>query len=159
MDFLERLIVQDWCRDHRFPLDSRGDDLLPDPEHEVLERHIYRQLSDREGWERELAARCVAALGEWDECLLWITLWGIWPSSENWPAYYQTRGAEGELRSLDVAPGHLFQPAERGKLENFVCLVIENAWDACVLPVRGRQGNGRWALLSHDELVDILGHP
>jgi hypothetical protein len=158
MDFLESLVVRDWCRDYGFPLDPQGE-LLPDPASVVLERHGFGRPADPEGWERELAARCVAALGEWDECLLWITLWGVWPSSENWPAYYQARGAEGELRSLDIAPGHLFQRVELGKLENFVHLVIENAWDACILPVRGGHGNGRRAMLSHDELVDILARP
>jgi hypothetical protein len=98
---------------------------------------------------------CVRSLRSWDECLLWVTSWGIWPSSENWPAYYQARGAEGERRSLEVAPGHLFAAVEAELLKGFLRLVLENAWDAHVLPAREGRRNGTYAFACHDEWVEI----
>src|SRR5579871_2633032 len=40
--------------------------------------------------------------------LLWITEWGIWPSSENHHLYYRLRQSYGDNRLLQEAPGHLF---------------------------------------------------
>ncbi|HLQ52393.1 MAG TPA: hypothetical protein VK129_12900, partial [Terriglobales bacterium] len=40
--------------------------------------------------------------------LLWITEWGIWPSSENWHLYYMLRQSYSDQRLLQEAPGHLF---------------------------------------------------
>src|ERR1700676_3036622 len=40
--------------------------------------------------------------------LLWITEWGIWPSSENWHLYYRLPQIYGDQRLLHEAPGHLF---------------------------------------------------
>src|SRR6266566_2493403 len=40
--------------------------------------------------------------------LLWITEWGIWPSSENWHLYYRLRQTYSDQGLLDEAPGHLF---------------------------------------------------
>jgi hypothetical protein len=37
--------------------------------------------------------------------LLWITEWGIWPSSENWHLYYKLRQTYGDYRLLQEAPG------------------------------------------------------
>jgi hypothetical protein len=51
-----------------------------------------------------------------DECLVWVTAWGIWGSGEDWPAFYAWRGAQNEQRSLEKAPGHRFVPEEIEKL-------------------------------------------
>jgi len=40
--------------------------------------------------------------------LLWISEWGIWPSSENWHLYYKLRQSYGNQQLLWEAPGHLF---------------------------------------------------
>src|SRR5438067_13540264 len=36
--------------------------------------------------------------------LLWITEWGIWPTSENWHLYYRLRQTYSDHRLLDEAP-------------------------------------------------------
>ena len=51
--------------------------------------------------------------------LLWITEWGIWPSSENWHLYYRLRQSYGDLRLLPEAPGHLFLEHEAEDLASF----------------------------------------
>lgn len=40
--------------------------------------------------------------------LLWITEWGVWPSSENLHLYYRLRQSYGDYRLLNEAPGHSF---------------------------------------------------
>jgi hypothetical protein len=52
-------------------------------------------------------------LEPFDECLLWVTLWGVWNSSENWHLFYRLRETYGERRPLWDAPGHLFLKHER----------------------------------------------
>ena len=102
-----------------------------------------------------LAAELVDALGPWDEAVLWVTRWGVWPSSEDWPAYYAARGARGERRSIDDAAGHWFDAGERGGLAEFITLVLRNGWDAFVLTARsGRLGALRLRI-SHDEWAEV----
>jgi hypothetical protein len=44
----------------------------------------YRQYAQgrRSGEEAGAAADLDRRLGEWDECLVAVTLWNVWPSSE-----------------------------------------------------------------------------
>jgi len=120
------------------------------------EVRFFGQSATPQGLELETAAWCVESLAEWDECLLWITQTGVWPSSENWPRFYEARGVEGELRSLKVAPGHLFNSSERDKLAQFVRLTLENAWDGAVLPALQGVRTPRFAIVSHDEWVELV---
>lgn len=158
MQFLEPGGIRDWCLDRGFHLDASGE-LTAEPRSSVLAARGYGQQTDPQGQESETAAWCIDALQEWDECLLWVTQWGVWPSSENWPAYYQARGAQGERRSLEVAPGHLFAASETGLLKHFVRLVLENAWDAHVLASRDGKRIGTQVVVSHDEWVEIREMP
>src|SRR5262249_6209516 len=65
--------------------------------------------------------------------LLWMTEWGIWPSSENWHLYYRLRQSYGDLRLLDEAPGHLFLEHEAEDLASFLQLAMLNGWGGYVL--------------------------
>jgi hypothetical protein len=56
----------------------------------------------------------------------------VWPSSEDWPAFYAWRGALGERRSLEKAPAHRFVSGEVELLGELLTLAMENAWDADV---------------------------
>ena len=154
MDFLENDGIRDWCIERGFALGPKSE-LIIDPAERVLECRGYGQQADPEGQEVEIAEWSVGNLKDWDECLLWVTSWGVWPSSENWPGYYKARGDQGERRSLEIAPGHLFTAVESELLKHFLRLVLENAWDAHVLPARGGRGSGTHALVSHDEWVEI----
>jgi len=57
--------------------------------------------------------------------LLWVTEWGIWPSSENWHLYYKLRQSYGDTRLLEEAPGHLFLNYETADLASIlqVCMM------------------------------------
>ena len=81
--------------------------------------------------------------------LLWITEWGIWPSSENWHLYYKLRQTYGDFRLLQEAPGHLFLEYETEDLASFLQLAMLNGWGGYVLP----QADYVNAFFSHDEYI------
>lgn len=152
MQFIEDIQIREWCVEHGVSHGERGEIELPDES--LVLRRGYGQAVRPEGHEDEVSAICVETLGVWEECLLWVKGWGIWPSSEDWPAFYKMRGEEGERRSLDTTPGHLFRAGEAPLLARFLQLVLENAWDAEVLASLGGQITGR-INVSHDEWVEV----
>jgi hypothetical protein len=132
MQFLHINETAAWCREHGAEV---ADDwrLLADPNLGASARLLFAPNGSL-GLEPRVASTCLAALGSWDRCLLWVTEWGVWPSSENWPAFYGARGTRGELGSLHYKPGHLFETDETDDLLLFLSIVLENGWDAHVLP-------------------------
>jgi hypothetical protein len=84
--------------------------------------------------------------------LLFITEWGIWPSSENWHLYYKIRQTYGENRLLHEAPGHLFLEHETEDLASFLQLSMLNGWGGYVLT----DANYVNAFFSHDEYFDFF---
>jgi len=147
--FIEINEIWEWCKDRGVQLAKDGA-LLDDPTLSHHKRAVYAR-GRRSGEEPSVAATCVRALGRWDECLLWVRGWGVWGSGENWPAYYALRGARGERRSLDKAPGHLFNGDEKEEFVRFLAQVMENAWDADVLIVP----KIKRIHVSHDEWLEL----
>ncbi len=86
--------------------------------------------------------------------LLWITEWGIWPSSENWHLYYSLRQKNGDHRLLHEAPGHVFLEYEVEELASFLQIAMLNGWGGYVLS----HANYVNAFFSHDEYVDFFGN-
>ena len=82
--------------------------------------------------------------------LLWLTEWGVWPSSENWHLYYKLRQIYGDQRLLHEAPGHLFLEHEAEDLASFLQVAILNGWGGHVLT----HANYVNAFFSHDEYID-----
>jgi hypothetical protein len=87
-----------------------------------------------------------------DPVLLWITEWGIWPSSENWHLYYRLRQSYGDSSLLHEAPGHFFQNFEMEDLATFLQVAATNGWGGFVLP------SAHYAsfFFSHDEYIDVF---
>lgn len=83
-----------------------------------------------------------------DQCLLWITEWGIWPSSENPHLFYRLRQTYGENRLLNEAPGHLFLKHEVPDLASFISVGIISGWGFHLQPspywVRGFVSHDKW---------------
>ncbi len=127
--------------------------LLPDSRLTHVSRLIHSPQSAPEN-AASVTEACLAALGSWDECLLWATDWDIWESDEDWPAFYAARGARGERHSLAAKPGHLFGVGEAADLRLFLGMVIQNGWDAHVLPVHVGTG-ARRLRCSHDGWVEL----
>jgi hypothetical protein len=140
MRFLEEPDIQDWLQRRRIRID---------PPFSVEDRTEVRHRA-RPVTLRAAAQRCVASLAPWRECLLLVTEWDIWPGGVDWPAYYAARGAQGEKRSIDVAPGHLFRAREADLLAGFLALVFAHGWDALVLPAGRDRPAGPVVCVSHD---------
>jgi hypothetical protein len=84
--------------------------------------------------------------------LLWITEWGIWPSSENWHLYYRLRQSYADHRLLHDAPGHLFLEQESEDLASFLQVALLNGWGGYVLT----EADYVNVFFSHDEYVNFI---
>jgi hypothetical protein len=84
--------------------------------------------------------------------LLWVTEWGIWPSSENWHLYYKLRQTYGDQRLLHELPGHLFLEHEEEDLASFLQIAMLNGWGGYVLT----HANNVNAFFSHDEYINFF---
>ena len=160
MDVLDHTLIWHWCRTHGVPLAGEDQDapapIRPADETTLNERvRVFYAEGQQSGREPAVAAATMRSLGAWDECLVWVTEWGVWPSGEDWPRFYAWRGAHGERRSLEAAPGHLFGGAESPELETMLTVVMENGWDATVLPSRGGVAVDRRVVISHDEWIEV----
>jgi len=84
--------------------------------------------------------------------LLWVTEWGIWPSSENWHLYYKLRQSYGNLELLPQTPGHLFLEHEAEDLASFLQIAMLNGWGGYVLT----QADNVNVFFSDDEFLDFF---
>ena len=155
MHFLEINEVWAWCAEHGIALERDDSRPAPDPTLGRVRRELYG-VDGPSGREPTVAADAVSALGEWKECLVWVVLWGVWSSTEDWPAYYGVRGARGERRALDVAPGQLYVAAEAATLVADLAQMMTFGWEAHVLPVRGDGPPGVRLFVSHDGWLELL---
>ena len=131
--------------------------------HELVHRRrvSYEQGTEKVGLELVLATQSVSAATEWDEAILWITGWDIYPNHEDWPAYYALRAMSGEQRSIETAPGHKFERTERVVLECFLARTMQNGWDAyLIFSTRGigvttvvRTSHHQWVEIQRDEPI------
>jgi hypothetical protein len=153
MEFLEENQICAWAEDHGLARGEGFEVRLPDPP--SLYRREYAN-GRRSGHEQIAADDLIKGLGPWDECLVWVKAWGVWPSSEDWPRFYTWRGAVGERRSLEVAPGHRFARNEATLFAQLLALIMENAWDADILCSRGGRADDTRGKISHDEWYEIL---
>ena len=154
MQFLHLNELTEWCAERGAETTGAGITLAAPARlaHGYRGRYANGQRSGREPM---TADALVAALGEWQEALLWITEWGVWPSSENWPRYYAARGDRGERLSLDAKPGHLFAASETSDLALFLMLVMEQAWGAHLLVIDAAGSLTRHITISHDEWFEF----
>jgi hypothetical protein len=104
-------------------------------------------------WSKQywFAGFLTSSLGPFDECLLWVTQSGVWPSSENLHLFYRVRESYGERRLLEDAPGHLFLKHELADLTTFVQLGLSGGWDFYLIPTPTYAA----AFVSHDEFVKL----
>lgn len=86
--------------------------------------------------------------------MLWITEWGVWPSSENLHLYYQLRQSYSDHRLLHEAPGHFFLKYEAEDLVSFLQIAVLNGWGGYVLA----EADYVDAFFSHDEYIDFYAH-
>jgi hypothetical protein len=121
-------------------------DTIPDIHTEQLHypQEPYRIFS--------VAAWIASSLPHRMPVLLWITEWGIWPSSENLHLYYKLRQSYGDPRLLHEMPGHLFLGHESEDLASFLQVAMLNGWGGYILT----QADYVNAFFSHDEYIDFF---
>jgi len=147
MWYLSKEDSQAWCEGHGFHLDAKR--------HPIIDGRKYSVITSvaETNWARlTWVSRFIASyLAPFDECLLWVTTWGVWGSSENLHLFYRLRESYGERRQLEAAPGHLFLRYEEADLATFIQLALLFGWDFYLLP----SPTYRTAFVSHDEFVQF----
>ena len=137
---------------------KEGFDLGETPNYRDLEKvgvHKIRFATPSDAGARVALARTLwNSLGARSEGLVWVTEWGVWPSSEHMPLYTALRRAFGDKRPLIEAPGHLFQLGEDDNGLSFFLVAALFFWDVYLL----RAGGDSAAFLSHDEFCIVVSH-
>src|ERR1700755_7937 len=87
---------------------------------------------------------------KWKDGCMWITGWGVFPSSENMALFDAYRRSIGETRPLQAAPGHLVQEGDDEKLECLLDLSLYFFWDVSLF-----DGATLRIALSHDEVLTV----
>jgi len=114
---------------------------------------IQESLAERNWAQLTNFSQCLVKFVQpFDHCLLWVTTWGVWRSSENLHLFYRLRDSYGERRQLPDAPGMMFLAYEGADLATFVELALIFGWDFYLLPLE-RYGT---AFVSHDEYLQLF---
>lgn len=157
MQILEYPFIWEWCREHGAELDEpdlASPRLRDDPALVHRSRLVFAPDGPL-GYEPAVASAILDALGGWTECLLWVTRWGVWASSEDWPRYYAFRARHGQRLSIDDAPGHLATSTAAADLSELLLLVLDQGWDAMLLPAHDGRVLPLRIRISHDGWVDV----
>ena len=153
MKQLGQAAIDDWCAGRGFTLGANARFQCGEKTGTVQLQRYGRPGARPEGV-TQIAGDILAALGRWDECLVWITVSGQaghpTPSSRD-PSMSDTT----ELRSLEAHPGRLFGAAERQHLSELLYWVLETGRDVHVLPARGDRNIGVSLFISHDGWLEL----
>lgn len=113
--------------------------------------HVATYVIPADAGRKTALARAFSALSDGaGETLVWITAWGIFPSSQNMELFDGYRRSLNESRSIAEAPGHIFDSSDRNELECVLDLVLYFFWDASVFAP-----GGIWIRISHDEVFSV----
>jgi hypothetical protein len=144
MRFYTKAECEDW-------LAGRGRE-IPEPHPDL---HFERFLYPKEPYRVYPFARLISDSFNYREpVLLWITEWGIWPSSENGHLYYKVRQSYGDRLLLHERPGHLFLGYESEDLASFLQLAMLNGWGGHFITA----ANYTNAFFSHDGYIDFFSN-
>ena len=136
-----------WCRDHSVALDERSR-----PTRELTQPFRFHCLFPPTFPQLLFFSRCIeSTLRPSENCLVWITDHGIFPSNENHHLYYRLRQSYGDGRLLHEAPGHLCLDYEQPEVVTLIYLCLLFGWDAHLLPSTGYSR----AFISHNEWAQV----
>ena len=133
------------CKNSGFVLSDKGSLSLPSQEKHCVHLDIPKSYTKLTWFCEHLEF----SLRPRENCLLWITDWGIW--HENLHLYYRLRQSYGDNKLIHEAPGHLFLNYESADLISFIQTAIICGWDAHLLSTVGYSR----AFISHDEFVEF----
>ena len=141
-----RFYTKQECKDWLSGLDRQ----LPDTETDLHKERVKYPLEPYRLY--PLAHWMATSMTLRRPALLWLTEWGIWPSSENWHLYYKVRQSYRDSRLLHEAPGHYFLDYEVEDLATILQVAMLNGWGGYVLTA----ANYLNAFFSHDEYIDFF---
>jgi hypothetical protein len=154
MKVLEQAAIDEWCAARGFALGPNARFVCGGKSGTVQLQRYGRPGTRPEGV-TQIAGDILAALGRWDECLVWITL----TESPGKPLSAASRDPSlsdtTELRALEAHPGRLFVANERQHLSELLYWVLETGRDVHVLPVRQNQHMGVSLFISHDGWLEL----
>lgn len=139
MKFLTKNDSVKWCRENQIYLDERE---LPSIAKNPKDFNIPSDAGKRIA----LIASQFEHFRDEDEILIWITDWGVWPSSERLHIFDRLRLSYGEKRLLIEIPAHLVSKNEYEDGLSILTLAVLFLWDCYVLTK-----DGKFLFYSHDE--------
>jgi hypothetical protein len=83
--------------------------------------------------EIHIARKITEWINPYDECILWIREYGIWPSHENWFLYERLRSSYGDTAKIAEAPLHVFYSTESNDLTTFLELALRFGWGGDII--------------------------
>jgi hypothetical protein len=120
----------------------------PDPDHAEPEFRFFQFAIPADAGRRVWLARfLLSLLDPFDEVLMQIGDWGVWPLAQHMPLFRRFRQAFGEVRPLIEVPGQIFAPTEKEDAESILIICVLFLWNCYVLPDRGDVA----LFVSHDE--------
>ena len=102
-----------------------------------------------------LARKIVDWFGDFEQCWLAVTEYGIWPSSENWHLYEVLRINQGNSQKLYESPLHVFERSEQTLLASYLHLTLEFGWGGYVFCTPGDEA----LYMSHDGWLRFSSQP
>ena len=145
MQFLTEQECRSWADTRRLPLGESPWSVLADaPPFSVRYFSIPQDAGARVCVVRDLWQRIGSGKAE---TLLWVTTWGVWPSSEHMPLALGLRRGLGESRHVKDAPGCLARLGQDDDALSVLVVAVLFLWDCWMLAGDGKTA----AFLSHDE--------
>lgn len=118
---------------------------------EVDYKHCLTYHSPNDSGKKTALARVLThAIDARQPGLLWITAWGIFPSSENMALFDGYRRFLEEDRPIQAAPGHVFDQSDLQQIECLLALALYFYWDASLF-----NGADIAVKTSHDEWISV----
>ena len=139
MKFLTKKDAVKWCRENQIHLDERE---LPFLTKSSKDFNIPSDAGQRVA----LVTSQFEHFRDEDEILIWITAWGVWPSSERLHIFDRLRLSYGEKRLLNEISAHVVSKNEYEDGLSILILAVLFLWDCYVL-----SKSGKFIFYSHDE--------
>jgi hypothetical protein len=148
MKTLNTADARQWCERHQVTLGPNGKPVL-------FEAGLFKsRLAIPTAASKHFAfCRLIEEfLRPWGRCLLWLTEWGVWESSENWHLFYRLRQSYGDNSLIEENPAQLFLEHEDSDLISYIQIGISAGWDFVLLT---NTGYSRISI-SHDEWIEFI---
>ncbi len=148
MQYLTKGECQTWTAAHQIAIGANG---LPERYPSAAGSAVRFALPESPAQLNWLCRFVSASLEPRQMCLLWVSEFGTFPSSENLHLYYRLRQSYGDQGLLDKSPGHLFMPYEGADFASFLQVGIINGWEMHAFPELAYGGpDMARAVIAHD---------